>query len=79
MVDHLIAGADVTEKAVSKEELFAEDELPSDFAQGGEKPAAKKAKKAAKSDEAQAAPADAVPVDKAPAKPKAASKQKSAE
>ena len=69
VVDHLIAGADVTEKAVSKEELFAEDELPEGFAEEGEKPAAKKAKKAAKTDDAEPAPA----------KPKAASKKKSAE
>ena len=52
VVDHLIASADVTDRAVTKEELLADDELPAGFAEGGEAaqaetPEAKPAKKKA--------------------------------
>ena len=36
VVDHLIGQADVTDRTVTKEELFAEDELPAAYAEGGE-------------------------------------------
>ncbi len=47
VVDHLIGQADVTDRAVSKEELLAEDELPAAYAEG-ESAAAEEAKPAKK-------------------------------
>ena len=47
VVDHLIGQADVTDRAVSKEELLAEDELPAAYAEG-EGAAAEEAKPAKK-------------------------------
>jgi trigger factor len=76
VVDLVFGLAKVEDKAVSKDELMADDELPESY--GGDKPKAKKATKAkaaAKADAADdAAPAaeDAKPAKaKAPAKPKA--------
>ena len=56
VVDHLISVADVTDKAVSKEELFAEDDMPAAYADEGEAKPKAKAKAAPK---AKAAKADA--------------------
>ncbi len=45
VVDHILASAKVTEKAVSKEELLADDESEGASAEASEKPKAKKAAK----------------------------------
>jgi trigger factor len=61
--------AKVTDKAVSKEELYAEDDLPEGYGDADAKPA-KKAAKAAKTEDATA---------EKPAKKPAAKKAKAAE
>ena len=83
VVDLILSKAKVTDQPVSREALFAEDELPVGYAeeQAEEKPAkaAKKpAAKKAKADEpaAEAAPAEAAPESEAEAKPKKASPRK---
>ena len=82
VVDLIFGLAKVDDKAVSKDELMADDELPETY--GGEaktekkKPAVKKAK--AEAAAAETAPAvednEAKPADEKPAKPKAAAKPK---
>jgi hypothetical protein len=76
VVDLVFGLAKVEDKAVSKDELLADDELPESY--GGDKPKAKKASKAkaaAKADAADEAAPDAEEPKpakaKAPAKPKA--------
>ena len=60
VVDHLLGLAEVTDKSVTKEELFADDELPAAYAEGAvqeAKPAKKKAA-APRKKKAAEAPAD---------------------
>jgi trigger factor len=71
VVDLIVSRAAVTEKAVSKEELLKEDELPEGY---GEEPPPKKAK-AAKKDKAKAGAGESAAK---PEKPKAAAKTKAA-
>lgn len=90
VVDLIFNRAKIDEKAVSKDELMADDELPDAYNTGGEKkPAKKAAPKKAKAETAEEAPAaeakpakkaapkavkDEEPAEKAAAKPKAAPK-----
>jgi trigger factor len=80
VVDLILSRAEVADKAVSKDELMAEDDLPEGYTDGSKaKPA--KAAKAAKGGKAKAAKADAEPAAEAEAKPapkKAAAKAKPA-
>jgi trigger factor len=86
VVDLIISKAKVTDQTVSKDELFAEDEMPAGYGEEGEakkeakpakKPAAKKAKAAAED----AAPAadEPAPAEEAKPKKKAAPKKKATE
>ena len=79
VVDLIIGKAKVTDKAVSKDELFSDDELPEGYAEEGkaEKPAKKPAAKKAKAAAEDAAPAaESAPAEDKPAKKKAAPKKK---
>jgi trigger factor len=86
VVDLIISKAKVEDRPVSKEELFAEDDLPEGYAEADAKPAKKPAAKKAKAETAPAEdkPAkkaaakkdEAAPAEDAPAKKKAAPKKK---
>jgi trigger factor len=77
VVDLIISKAKVSDKAVTKDELFSEDEMPAGYGDEGEKaakPAKKPAAKKAKAEpeaEAESAPADEKPAKKPAAKKKA--------
>ena len=82
VVDLIIAKAKVADLAVSKDELFRDDDLPEGYAEDGaaeakpaKKAAAKKAK-AAPAEDAAAPAAEAAPAEDKPAKKKAAPKKK---
>ncbi|HEX3915811.1 MAG TPA: trigger factor [Caulobacteraceae bacterium] len=78
VVDLILTQAKVTDKAVSKDELMAEDELPEGYgeAKTEAKPAkAAKAKKAKAEPAAEAAPAEAAPAEAAEAAPAPAKKK----
>jgi trigger factor len=88
VVDLIFNKAKIDEKAVSKDELMADDELPDEYNSGDKKPAKKAAPKKAKAEAAEEAPAaEAKPAkkvaakadkDEAPAETKAAAKPKAA-
>ncbi|HTK35185.1 MAG TPA: trigger factor [Caulobacteraceae bacterium] len=75
VVDLIIAKAKVADKAVTKDELFSEDELPAGYGEEGEakaaKPAKKPAAKKAKADAEAAPAAEDKPAKKPAAKKKA--------
>jgi trigger factor len=77
VVDLIISKAKIEDRPVSKDELFAEDELPAGYAEDEKKPAKKAAPKKAKA-EGEAAPAEDKPAKKAAPK-KAAPKKAAAE
>ena len=74
VVDLILGKADVTDKAVTKDQLMAEDDLPEGY--GEAKPAAKAKKPAKAKAKAEAAPAEAAPAAEAAPKKKAAPKAK---
>jgi len=78
VVDLILGRAQVTDNAVSKDELMADDELPEGYGEAkAEKPAKKAAAKKAPAKKAEAVEAEAAPAEEAPAeKPAKAAKAK---